>query len=56
MYPHAIRILRHKEYVRQEFAPLSEDDPMYEPGSSATPDFEKDFDMPVEQQFSEFPE
>jgi hypothetical protein len=27
VYPQAIRILEHKEYVRQEFAPLPEDSP-----------------------------
>lgn len=31
LYPQAIRVLDYKEYVRQEFAPLEDDDEFYEP-------------------------
>lgn len=37
VYVKAIRVLELNEYVRQEFAPLSEDDQFFATGSTATP-------------------
>ena len=49
VYPQAIRVLEAKEYQRQEFAPLKEDDPYYKPKEGQLPDG-------MEPQGDDFPE
>jgi hypothetical protein len=53
LYPQAVRILKHQEYQRQEFAPLPEDDPFYEP---AVDGFEGQLPDHMEPALEEFPE
>lgn len=53
LYPQALRILELKEYQRQEFAPLDEDDPFYEP---TTKEGELPAGMEPEPVEEEFPE
>jgi hypothetical protein len=43
VYPRAIRILDHKEYQAQEFAPLAEDDEYYKQTAAEDEQFQKDF-------------
>ncbi len=46
IYIRAIRVVKHVEYTRDEFAPITPDDPMYSTAMQAK-DFEEDFQLPV---------
>lgn len=62
LYPQAVRVLEYKEYKPKDFAPLSEDDPFYEPAQDGfegrLPDgMEPELNDPVPEEFArEFPE
>lgn len=54
VYIRAIRVVKHVEYKRDDFAPLAEDDPLYAE-AMATPDFEKDFGLADDDLNDEIP-
>ena len=56
VYPQAIRVLEHVEYVRQEFAPLNEEDQFWKEDPTATPDFNQDFGLEEPELDDEIPE
>lgn len=56
IYPQAIRVLEHVEYVRQEFAPLNEEDRFWKKQPDVAPDFKADFDLEEPELDDEIPE
>jgi hypothetical protein len=52
VYIRAIRVVKHVEYKRDDFAPITPDDPLYSE-AMATPDFEKDFGLSVDDDLND---